>query len=128
MSVSDPDHIHVLFCDAFNTGDIDALVALYEPNAVLIVKGQPVKGLPAIRTAYQSMLARRSRMVLNTRSVVIFDEILAVLHGDWTVERVGDGGTARSGLSTEVVRRQVDGTWRFVIDNPYTPLLGLCHS
>ena len=28
---------------------------------------------------------------------------------------------ANTGLSSEVVRRQPDGTWLFVLDNPYTP-------
>lgn len=121
MTVNDPAHIHTLFAEAFNAGDVDSLVALYEPNAVLVVKGQPVTGLPAIRTAYESILARRSRMTLKTRSVVMFDDTLAVLHGDWTVEAAAVEGGTRSGLSTEVVRRQADGSWRFVIDNPNTP-------
>ena len=122
MTSNDPAHIHTLFQEAFNSRDIDALVALYEPNAVLVVKGQPVTGLAAIRAAYENILARRSRMSLKTRSVVMFDETLAVLHGDWTVEAAAtEGGTRRSGMSTEVVRRQPDGSWRFVIDNPNTP-------
>lgn len=117
-----PAYIHTLFLEAFNAGNIDSLVALYEPNAVLVVKGQPVTGLAAIRAAYESILARRSQMSLKTRSVVMFDETLAVLHGDWTVEAGAvEGATTRSGLSTEVVRRQADGSWRFVIDNPNTP-------
>lgn len=122
MTVNDPAHIHTLFAEAFNAGDVDSLVALYEPNAVLVVKGQPVTGLLAIRTAYESILARRSRMTLKTRSVVMFDDTLAVLHGDWTVEAAAaESGKTMSGLSTEVVRRQADGSWRFVIDNPNTP-------
>lgn len=121
MSGNDPAHIHTLFQEAFNSRDIDSLVALYEPNAVLVVKGQSVTGLAAIRAAYESILARRSRMALKTRSVVMFDDTLAVLHGDWIVEASAVEGGARSGLSTEVVRRQADGSWRFVIDNPNTP-------
>ena len=121
MINKDPAYIHTLFLEAFNAGNIDSLVALYEPNAVLVVKGQPVKGLPAIRAAYESILARRSRMTLKTHSVVMFDETLAVLHGDWTVEAATVEGGTRSGLSTEVVRRQPDGSWRFIIDNPNTP-------
>jgi hypothetical protein len=31
------------------------------------------------------------------------------------------GQVATRGLSTEVVRKQPDGTWLFVIDSPYTP-------
>lgn len=123
MNAKDPAHIHTLFLEAFNAGDVDSIVALYEPNAVLVVNGQPVVGLESIRAAYQSVLAGRPRMSLKTRSVVMFDDSLAVLHGDWILEAaaVEKGGTPRGGLSTEVVRRQADGSWRFVIDNPHTP-------
>ena len=123
MNKEDPAHIHVLFLDAFNAGDIDSLVALYESNAVLVVNGQPVAGQQSIRNVYKSFLARRPRMTLKTRSAVVFNDSLAVLHGDWVLEPApaeGTGNTTR-GLSTEVVHRQPDGSWRFVIDNPYTP-------
>jgi uncharacterized protein (TIGR02246 family) len=123
MNKDDPAHIHILFLDAFNAGDIDSLVALYEPNAVLVVKGQPVAGQQLIRNAYESFLARRPRMTLKTRSVVVFDDSLAVLHGDWVLEPAAADESEKTtrGLSTEVVRRQANGSWRFVIDNPYTP-------
>lgn len=123
MKKHDPAHIHVLFMDAFNTGDIDALVALYESNAILIVNGQPVAGQELIRNAYERFLARRPRMALKTRSAVMFDDSLAVLHGDWVLqpEPRDELGKTTRGLSTEVVRRQADGSWRFVIDNPHTP-------
>jgi uncharacterized protein (TIGR02246 family) len=121
MQGNDPASIHILFQEAFNAGDVDSLVALYEPNAVLVVNGQPCAGHASIRDAYKLFVSRRRRMTLKTRFVVRFDETLAVLHGDWVLE----GGTQEArnnrGLSTEVVRRQPDGTWRFVIDNPNTP-------
>jgi uncharacterized protein (TIGR02246 family) len=123
MNKHDPAYIHILFLDAFNAGDIYSLVALYEPNAVLVVNGQPVAGQQLIRNAYESFLARRPRMVLTTRSAVVFDDSLAVLHGDWVLEPApaDETGNTTRGLSTEVVRRQPDGSWRFVIDNPHTP-------
>ena len=123
MNKHDPAHIHVLFLEAFNAGDIDSLVALYEPDAVLVVNGQPVAGQELIRNAYESFLARRPRMALKTRSAVMFDDSLAVLHGDWILEpsSTDETGKTTRGLSTEVVRRQADGSWRFVIDNPRTP-------
>jgi hypothetical protein len=43
---------------------------------------------------------------------------LAVLHASWTYHR---NGRTTPGLSTEVVRRQPDGSWLFVIDEPRTP-------
>jgi len=43
--------------------------------------------------------------------------------GDWAVEPPAGTGSDIStrGLSTEVVHKQADGTWLFVIDNPYMP-------
>jgi uncharacterized protein (TIGR02246 family) len=123
MQRDDPASIHGVFQAAFNAGDIDTLVALYEPSAVLVVNGQPVVGQQLIRIAYERFLARRPRMALKTRSAVVFDGGLAVLHADWVLEPApaDKTGNATRGLSTEVVRRQQDGTWRFVIDNPHTP-------
>lgn len=39
---------------------------------------------------------------------------------DYTITGTGPDGkrTCSSARGTEVVRRQADGTWRFVIDNP----------
>jgi hypothetical protein len=45
-----------------------------------------------------------------------------LLHGSWLLEAAGSGaGVAMRGLSSEVVRRQADGTWRYILDNPFTP-------
>ncbi len=118
MPAREPSDIHVLFLDAFNRGDVEALVALYEPGAVLVTRDGAVVGHQAISEAYRSMLAGGARMELETRAAIESCEGLAVLHASWTYHR---GGTATPGLSTEVVRRQPDGTWLFVIDEPRTP-------
>jgi len=118
MPTRPPSEIHALFLDAFNRGDVEALVALYEPSAVLITGGQPVAGHKAIRESYQRMLACGGRMELETRCVIESPEGLAVLHASWTYR---SAGKATPGISTEVVRRQPDGAWLFVIDEPSTP-------
>jgi uncharacterized protein (TIGR02246 family) len=118
MPAQTPSEIHAIFRDAFNRGDLEALVALYEPAAVLITRDGNAVGHEAIREAYQHMLAGGARMELETRAVTESGEGLAALHAIWTYHR---GGTATPGLSTEVVRRQPDGTWLFVIDEPRTP-------
>lgn len=110
--------IHTLFLDAFNRGDVEALVALYEPAALLVTGSGTATGHEAIREAYRRILAGGVRMELETRAVSESDDGLAVLHASWTYYR---GQDAISGLSTEVVRRQADGSWLFVIDEPRTP-------
>jgi uncharacterized protein (TIGR02246 family) len=112
-----PQEIHVLFLDAFNGGDVEGLVALYEPNALFVTGGGIAVGHEAIREAYQHILAGGGHMELETRTVLEFGEGLAMLHATWIYHRAGD---ARYGLSTEVARRQSNGTWLFVIDEPRT--------
>jgi uncharacterized protein (TIGR02246 family) len=118
MPAHTPTEVHVLFLQAFNRGDVEALVALYGPGATLVTRDGSVVGHQGIREAYKRMFAGGAHMELATRAVIESSEGLAVLHASWTYHR---GGTATPGLSTEVVRRQPDGTWLFVIDEPCTP-------
>jgi uncharacterized protein (TIGR02246 family) len=118
MLATTPQDIHALFLDAFNRGDLEALVALYEPNALLVTGSGPVFGHEAIRHAYRHILAHGTGMELKTHTVFESTEGLAVLHANWTYHL---GENAIAGLSTEVVRRQPDGSWLFVIDEPRTP-------
>jgi ketosteroid isomerase-like protein len=45
----------------------------------------------------------------------------AVLSGQWKLTGRGPDGTAMemTGRSVEVLRRQADGTWLFVLDHPF---------
>jgi len=116
MPASTPQEVHLLFKRAFNAGDVEAILALYEPDAVLVTGGKPVSGHDAIRAAYDAFLSSGARMKLDIRIVIESGE-LAVLHGAWSL----GPPSATQGVSTEVVRRQPDGSWMFVIDNPNTP-------
>ena len=118
MAAHKPQEIHALFLDAFNRRDIDALVALYEDGAVLASGSGNSVGRESIGEAYQRLLAGGGRMELETRAVLESGDGLAVLHASWTYHR---SENVRRGLSTEVVRRQSDGSWLFVIDEPRTP-------
>ena len=60
-------------------------------------------------------------MELDTRSAIESTDGLAVLHAVWTVRSTEKGSPQTQGVSTEVVRKQPDGSWLFVIDNPHTP-------
>ncbi|MGA2589913.1 MAG: nuclear transport factor 2 family protein [Bryobacteraceae bacterium] len=118
MPAFTPQEIHFLFERAFNSGNVEDLVALYEPGAVLVSGGELFTGYEGIRNAYTAFLASGARMKLDTRAVIESGEGLAVLYGAWSL----GPPSSTQGLSTEVVRRQPDGSWMFVIDNPHTPL------
>ena len=112
-----PYEVHGLFLEAFNRADVEAVVALYEPNAIFSTASGIAVGHDAIRQSYQQILAGGGQMQLETRTVLESGDGLALLHGSWTFRH---DGHVSSGLSTEVVRRQPDGTWLFVLDEPRT--------
>lgn len=117
-----PELLHTRFQDAFNHHDLDAVVSLYEPGAVLVSGGVAVQGTDAIRDAYRAVLATQPTIDLHTLAVNRAGD-LAMLHGRWTLHGTGPNGDEirREGRNTETVRLQPNGRWLFVIDNPSTP-------
>jgi ketosteroid isomerase-like protein len=104
-----PEDLSRLFVERANAGDVEGLVALYEPDAVVAFPpGEETVGSQAIRQAYQRLLADRPRFTAGDQQPVL-------RHGDLALTStrlVGGGATV------EVARRQPDGTWRWVIDQP----------
>jgi uncharacterized protein (TIGR02246 family) len=121
MTARRPEEVDQLFVRAFSANDLDALVALYEPEAVLLPQpGQSVTGKEAIREALKGFLTLCGEFRLEVKSVVQSGD-LAVVRSDWSLAGMAPGGCPvdLSGRGIEVLRRQPDGAWLFIIDNPY---------
>lgn len=117
-----PQDIHQKFVAAFNRGDLDAIVALYEPEASLAPQpGVIVTGHAAIGEAFQAFLAMKPQIQIDTVRVMHGAGGITLLHGRWTLKGTGpDGNPAvMEGTTAEVVRRQSDGSWLYAIDNPF---------
>jgi uncharacterized protein (TIGR02246 family) len=121
MPATTPEQIHRLFETTFNNGDLDGLMTLYEPDAVLVPQpGSVARGTDQVREALQRYLALEGRITLDTKLVVTVGD-LAYLSNTWSLDGTGpDGQPVTLGATTaEVARRQTDGTWRYVIDNAW---------
>lgn len=104
-----PEDLSRLFVRWANAGDVDGLVGLYEPNAVLsLPQGRTAVGVQAIREFYESMLADRPVFAEGDQRPALRNGNLAL-----TSTRLVDGG-----VTAEVARRQPDGTWRWLLDEP----------
>ena len=116
MPARSPEEVDVLFEKALNAGDLDGLADLYEENAVLVPNpGEEAKGRAAIREALAGFVGMKPVIDLKVERSTVSGDI-AVLFGAWTMNA---GGQEMAGKTVEVVRRQADGSWRFVIDDPY---------
>ena len=122
MPATEPEQIHRLFEHAFNADDLEGLLALYEPDAVLVPQpGVVVEGVDGIRNALRWLLDRNGRITVESKLVLRVGE-LAYLSNRWSLTggTMPDGSAAELGATTaEVARRQADGSWRYVIDNAW---------
>jgi uncharacterized protein (TIGR02246 family) len=121
MAARSPEECSTLFAEYLNAADVDAVVALYEPGATLAMEhGGAAAGTAAIRNAIAAFAGMRPRVRAHVTRVVRSGDDLAVVYNDWTLTMARpDGSTASdAGRAVEIVRRQPDGTWRFVLDDP----------
>ena len=125
MPATEPEQLHRVFEQAFNAGDLEALMALYESDATLVPQpGAVAEGTAAIRESLRWFLDRRGQITLETKLVLQVGE-LAYLSNRWSLSggTMPDGSPAELGaITAEVARRQPDGTWLYVIDNAWGDL------
>src|SRR5947199_6059765 len=121
MAAKAPEDVDRLFEECVNAGDLDGVLALYEPEATLVLPEGDLTGTTAFHDSTKQMLAARLRLQMKVTKVVRVGEDLAVLYNDWTGSMTGSDGQpmAMAGKAIEVVRRQADGTWRFIVDDPW---------
>ena len=122
MPARTPGDCDRLFEEHVNAGDVEGVVTLYEEGGSLVQHdGGVATGHSAIRGVIARLVAMQPKLRNDVVRVVQAGEGLALLYNDWSMSARGRDGNPieRAGKAIEVVRRQADGTWRFVIDDPY---------
>jgi ketosteroid isomerase-like protein len=105
----DPEDLSRLVVQRLNSGDVDGLTALYEPDAVLALPdGQTAVGTEEIRMFYRRLLADRPRFEPGIQRPTLRSGDLALMSA-----QLGNGV-----VTAEVARRQADGTGLWVLDQP----------
>ncbi|SDP67519.1 YybH family protein [Lentzea jiangxiensis] len=99
------------FARAFNSRDAAAVDAVYEPAGLFVPEPGTTVTAAARQAANQRFLDLGRPIDLRPRHVYEHDGI-ALLIVDWTIGDV-------HGTATDVARRNADGRWRYVIDNPF---------
>jgi ketosteroid isomerase-like protein len=118
MGASEPAQVIEDFIKLFNSGDLDGLLReMYEDEAVLVPSpGTSVSGKAAIREVLQGFLAMGGTMSL-VAATAMQNGDLALTHSKWRLDV--PGGDPMASTTAEVVRRQSDGSWKYLIDNPW---------
>ncbi|HKZ62253.1 MAG TPA: SgcJ/EcaC family oxidoreductase [Nitrososphaera sp.] len=106
---------------AINQGDLDAALNLYEPDAVLVAQpGQIARGRAGIREALAGFVSLKPTLRGQAQQIVDAGDIVLYC-SRWTLTGTSpDGGKVEmAGVSSDILRRQYDGRWLIVIDNPW---------
>lgn len=121
MSYPSPDQLHATFAELLAAHDVDALLDLYESDAIQLQQdGTVLRGVEALRGVFQWLVDANLQMQGTQREPLIVGDV-ALTSTLYESESVGPDGsrvTVRI-VTAEVSRRQADGTWRVVIDAPY---------
>lgn len=116
LHITDLATMHAAFAAAFTAGDLDALVSFYEPDgAIGPAPGIVLAGHDGIRAALAQFMSPGAILEMRTDRILESGG-MALLQGQWTLKR--PDGSQMTGRNREVARRQADGRWLFVLDDP----------
>ena len=121
ISTATPERVLDAIVTGINSGDLESLMRLYESEAAFATEpGTLASGEAGIRGALTGFISMNGTLDLEVTRVLEVDD-LALVTGIWSFDGTGPDGEAvrLAARNADVLRRQPDGTWRLVIDNPW---------
>jgi len=121
MPTATPEQVLQTIVTGINSGDLDSLMPLYETGAAFASEpGSLAHGTPGISEALTGFISMNGELDIEVTRVLEVDD-LALVTGVWSFNGTGPDGepVQLAARNADVLRRQSDGTWRFVIDNPW---------
>ncbi|MCP3924943.1 MAG: hypothetical protein GY714_20390 [Desulfobacterales bacterium] len=104
---NDPNDLEKYFVERANTGDVEGLVALYEPDAIVSDgEGEVAIGLNQIREFFIKLIANRPQFDPSVQAEALCSGGIAL-----TSSRTSNGD-----ITAEIARRQPDGSWLWIVD------------
>lgn len=116
-----PEDMNKTFAQAYNSGNVDNIDLLFESEAkVVTYDNSTISGQKEYHQEHLNLLKIGGKMISINQSCIVFENI-ALLSAEWKINTWNEDGEPLeiSGKSTEVIRKQNDGTWLYVIDNPF---------
>lgn len=110
--------INAAFDQAFNSKNAEAIVQLYDANAVVMPApaGEPVIGASAIQTFFAGLISAGVIEHKLTLADAVEDGNLAYQRGNWAGAMMDESGAKQTfgGNVHLVYRKQADGGWKAV--------------
>ena len=119
VPVTDLDKFYDAWQDRFNAADLQGLADLYVSDVVYVNSDRKTLiGEAAFKDDLAQLFALKPQIVLGDRQHVTYKDT-ALTTNHWKITYKDADGTTKyiTGGGIEVVRRQADGGWRFIIDD-----------
>ena len=116
-----PEDVVNSIVEGINTGNLDSIMTLYEADACFATQpGHLAKSPETVRQSLRGFIEMNGKLDLKVKRVLQASD-LALVIAEWSFSGTDPDGNPvnMNAKSATVLRQQVDGTWRFVIDNPW---------
>ena len=116
-----PEEVLNSVVEGINSGDLNSLMTLYEADACFASQpGQIAKSPESVRQSLRNFIDLKGKLDLKVKRVLQASD-LALVTSEWSFSGTGSDGNPvnMTAKSADVLRHQADGTWQFVIDNPW---------
>lgn len=117
MAADSPEEICRLFQYYMAQADLDGLIELYDTDAVLCNRAGECKRGEGLKQELAPFAAAKAAFSYKIMQLIEADDI-ALMNTEWKVS----SPQSLSMYAIEVARRQADGTWRWLIGDPFTML------
>lgn len=110
---------------SFHERDIVGVMNSYEANALVVFEpGNPIADAAVLKTAFESAFAINPIFDYSGHEVFVNGD-MAMHIAPWHMKGKAPDGTAieQSGLSIAILRKQEDGEWLMIFDNPHGQFL-----
>jgi ketosteroid isomerase-like protein len=120
-----PEQAVELLDRAFREKDIETVLNFYEDSAVVVSEpGMIRRGAADLRSLFeQAMQMGTSAKQLKTWTIEADDVALFLSRWELRLEAPSREPSSRNFVATTVFRKQPDGEWKILIDNPFGPLV-----
>jgi ketosteroid isomerase-like protein len=116
---TEPEGVVASLLERFNSGEVSAMLAHFEPGAVFVARdGRAVTDPTEIAAELERDMSLGLPLKAKARHVFVAGDIAQIVL-DWSIDGTGPDGehVHLEGSASDVVRRGADGLWRYVIDN-----------
>jgi uncharacterized protein (TIGR02246 family) len=117
MSNHTPEEVLRSIVEGINTGNIDSVLMLYDPEACFTLQpGQVIKGQQSIRQNLQGFIDMKGKLESKVKRVLYAGD-LALVISDWSFNGTGTDGKPvnLASTATDVLRQHSDGAWRLML-------------